>query len=173
MKDSMDYAGLRLWAAVGLVVAMLFGAALMALVASGPLEAAGTSSAPADSSASAEMQAAQAELDAGDYGSAVPILQAAVTKDPGNADAWNLLGYAHRKSGDLAAAGPAYEKALALDPGHRGALEYQGELFLMLDEPEKARANLARLGEVCPRGCEELTELEEAIDAYEAARKRS
>ncbi|MDC3193314.1 tetratricopeptide repeat protein, partial [Alphaproteobacteria bacterium] len=53
--------------------------------------------------------------------------EAAARKD---ADIQNLLGFAHRKSGKLGAAAKYYKSALALDSKHKGALEYQGELFL-------------------------------------------
>jgi len=56
-----------------------------------------------------------------------------------------------------------YERALWLDPDHRGALEYQGELFLLLGDVDKAEANLAHLEKVCPDDCEEAEELAEAI----------
>ena len=84
---------------------------------------------------------------------------------PKNADIQNYLGFAYRKSGKLEASGNHYAKALELDPDHKGALEYQGELFLMTGAPEKARANLARLEVLCPSGCSELTDLKAAIAA--------
>ncbi len=81
------------------------------------------------------------------------------------ADRQNLLGFTARKSGQLKKAANHYEKALVIDPNHKGALEYRGELFLTLDQVEKAYKNLERLKEVCPLGCEEYTKLEAAIDA--------
>ena len=81
------------------------------------------------------------------------------------ADRQNLLGFTARKSSQLKKAAKHYEKALAIDPNHKGALEYQGELFLTLDQLEKAYKNLERLKEVCPLGCEEYTKLEAAIEA--------
>ena len=95
------------------------------------------------------------------------LVQGAEARD---ADVWNMLGFAYRKSGDLDRAGPAYDRALSLDPDHLGALEYQGELFLMRGDGAAARANLDRLKALCPAGCEELAELEEAIQAAGVAR---
>ncbi len=58
-----------------------------------------------------------------------------------------------------------YAKALDFDPNHKGALEYQGELFVELGQIDKAKANLARLVRLCPQGCEEREDLEKAIAA--------
>ena len=38
-----------------------------------------------------------------------------------------------------------------------------GELYLTLEQPEKAKALLARLEKICTFGCEEKRELQEAI----------
>ena len=78
-------------------------------------------------------------------------------------DVYNLMGFALRKTGDKQQAMTFYRKALDFDPEHKGALEYQGELFLELGQPEQARANLAKLAGLCPAGCEELDDLREAI----------
>ena len=39
-------------------------------------------------------------IEARDYKGALPLLQQVVAKDPRNADAYNLMGYATRKSGN-------------------------------------------------------------------------
>jgi tetratricopeptide (TPR) repeat protein len=82
------------------------------------------------------------------------------------ADAFNQLGYAHRKLNKLPEARAHYAKALEINPDHRGALEYQGELFLMLDDLKSAEANLARLDKLCFFGCAEYSELKKAIAEY-------
>ena len=56
-----------------------------------------------------------------------------------------------------------YNRALEIDRDHKGALEYQGALFVEMGQTDRARANLARLQKLCPSGCEELTDLREAI----------
>jgi len=81
------------------------------------------------------------------YKQAIEKLTDAIKSDSDNADAWNLLGYASRKKGD--------------------ALEYQGELFLLLGDKQAAEGNLAKLMLLCPEGCEQLAELKEAIAAQE------
>jgi len=99
------------------------------------------------------------------YAAAIADLDQLVALGADHADIYNLLGFSLRKSGDLAKASVNYEKALKLDPDHLGALEYQGELFVMTRELEKARRNLAKLVRLCPAGCEEREDLEKSIAA--------
>jgi hypothetical protein len=47
---------------------------------------------------------------------------------------------------------------------HKGALEYQGELFVELGQLDKAKENLAKLNHLCWFGCEEASDLKEAIE---------
>ena len=79
-------------------------------------------------------------------------------------DVYSLLGFTLRKTGDRQQAMTYYQKALALDPKHKGALEYQGELFIELGQLNEARANLGKLTLLCPSGCEEREDLQEAIE---------
>ena len=64
---------------------------------------------------------AKSMIEAKDYRGALPLLQQVVAKDPKNADAYNLMGYATRKSGDAAGSLQYYQQALAVDPRHIGA----------------------------------------------------
>ena len=59
-------------------------------------------------------------------------------------DIYNLMGFSLRKSGDMKQAATFYAKALDFDPDHKGALEYQGEMFVELGQIDKAKVNLAR-----------------------------
>ena len=59
------------------------------------------------------------EIKAEKFGAAIPLLEAVVAKDEKNADAYNWLAYAIRKTGDPARSIPIYQKALALDAKHR------------------------------------------------------
>ena len=52
-----------------------------------------------------------------------------------------------------------------INPKHLGALEYQGELFITLGKIDKAKANLARIDDICVTQCKELRALEKAISA--------
>jgi Flp pilus assembly protein TadD len=138
-------------------------AVLIALAGVAPVRAAGTDT----PTVVEESPLAQAKklVDAKDYGAAVPLLRKIVAAEPGNANAFNWLGYSLRKGGDFAAAETAYGKALAIDPAHKGALEYLGELYVETKRPEKARELLARLQAVCPGGCEELDDFKKALGA--------
>ena len=59
-----------------------------------------------------------------------------------------------------------YERALQLNPRHRGAHEYLGEAYLMVNELAKAEAHLSALKTICLIPCEEYTDLEKAIAEY-------
>jgi tetratricopeptide (TPR) repeat protein len=104
----------------------------------------------------------RAKIKAKDYKAALDELNkiASSTQHP---DVYSLMGFALRKSGDYKQARTYYNKALDFDPNHRGALEYQGELFVETGELEKAKQNLAKLEKLCPDGCEERKDLAEAI----------
>jgi len=114
---------------------------------------------------------AKAMIEARNYGAALPLLQQVVAKNPKNADAYNLLGYATRKSGNPQGSLQYYTTALQIDPKHLGANEYIGEAYLMLDQPQQAAQHLARLDQLCVFGCAEHRELKAAIANYKAGKK--
>ena len=97
------------------------------------------------------------------YEAAVQALKDLVKVEHRNADVWNLLGFSHRKMGNYKEADIAYRKSLIYQPDHKGALEYQGELFIATNQLDKARANLELLETLCPTGCEERSDLEAAL----------
>src|SRR4249920_311553 len=80
-----------------------------------------------------------------------------------HADVYNLMGFSLRKTGDYKQAYTFYRKALDFDPEHKGALEYLGELYVETGQVEKARENVVLLKKLCPTGCEELADLEQAV----------
>ncbi len=104
------------------------------------------------------------------YEEALAELEEVVAADAGNADAWNLVGFSHRKLERYGPALEGYEKALAIDPRHTEAIEYLGELYLALDDLAQAEEQLAKLVAICGLGCDEYEELKEAIVRYRAAR---
>lgn len=108
------------------------------------------------------------EVKAGNFALALPFFQKVVAKDSGNADAWNYVGYSHRKLKRYDQALTAYKKALAIKPDHRGANEYIGELYLETGKLALAKERLKVLDSACFFGCEEYDELKAAIAAYEA-----
>ena len=87
-------------------------------------------------------------------------------KFPQNADIQNYLGFVSRKMDKLGKSDAYYKKALQIDPTHKGALEYQGELFLQYKNVEKAKANLKLLERICGVNCEEYKELKKAIESF-------
>jgi Flp pilus assembly protein TadD len=111
---------------------------------------------------------ARASIKSDNYDQAIKQLQAA--NETSSADWNNLLGYSLRKKQppDLLGAEKYYQAALKIDPRHRGALEYYGELKLMNNDLSGAEALLARLSKVCTFGCEEYSDLKEAIQKYKS-----
>jgi predicted Zn-dependent protease len=116
---------------------------------------------------------AKAMIEARDYRGALPLLQQVVAKDPRNADAYNLMGYATRMSGNANGSLQYYQQALAIDPRHLGAHEYIGEAYLMLNRPAEAEQHLARLDSLCVFGCTEYRQLKAAIANYKQGRRAS
>ena len=143
----------------GLTVALL-----LALTA--PAAADGDAPAPTDPPA---YRTGVAAIEAGDFPKAIGLLKQHVAEKPNDANGWNWLGYASRKSGDLDGAFAHYRKALALDPKHRGAHEYIGEAYLMAREPAKAEEHLKILDRLCRLPCEEYRDLKKAIAEYRKA----
>ena len=143
-----------------------------------PLGAAGTSepaspraSAPAAKPANADFAAAKAAIDRKDYASAIASLNKVTQAEPRNPEAWNLMGFATRKSGNPRGSLAHYQKAMEIDPKHLGAHEYMGEAYLMLDELANAETLLKRLDSFCTFGCQEHKMLKAAIDNYKKGRK--
>ncbi len=119
------------------------------------------------------VKTAKAAIAAGDYATAQLGLKVALAADAGNADLHNLYAYSLRKgpSPDMDLVFKHYQEALRIDPKHRGAQEYLGEAYLMVDNLDKAKEQLAALDRLCFFGCNEYTELKKAIAAYEAKAK--
>ncbi len=133
--------------------------------------AAGSSSSSSRPSPPSTFDLGEKAVKAKDFERALSLFKKVVRSDPENADAWNYIGFSHRKLDQLDRALPAYQKALAIDPDHRGANEYLGELYLGMGELAKARERLKKLDAICTFGCEEYDDLKRAIKTYEARRK--
>jgi tetratricopeptide (TPR) repeat protein len=114
--------------------------------------------------AAPDLTSIRAKIDAKDFASAIAELTPMLETSQ-SADVYNLMGFSLRKSGDLKQAQTYYAKALDFDPNHKGALEYQGELYLQIGDIDHAKANLEKLAALCPTGCEERQELEEKVKA--------
>ena len=117
--------------------------------------------------------AAVKAIKAGEYAKAIPLLEGVTSRDGKNADAYNWLAYATRKNGNPSAAIPIYQKALAIDPKHKGAHEYIGEAYLMLDDLPHAKEHLKTLDSLCFITCEEFRDLKRAVEAYEKSGGKS
>jgi Flp pilus assembly protein TadD len=103
---------------------------------------------------------------AGDFAGALPRVSKITADDPEFADAWAVQGFVLRQLGERDKAYSAYRTALTLDPVNRPAASYLGELFLQWRDLDGARAQAARLAELCPYGCPERERLDAAIAAY-------
>jgi tetratricopeptide (TPR) repeat protein len=109
-----------------------------------------------------ELASVRAKIKAKDYKGALAELTPMLQTHQ-HADVYNLMGFALRKTGDYKQAYTFYRKALDFDPEHKGALEYLGELYVETGQVDKARENVVLLQKLCPVGCEELMDLQEAI----------
>ena len=97
------------------------------------------------------------------FSAALSALKVADKDFPNNADINNLLGYSARNLKQYKPAATYYVKALKIDPNHLGALEYQGELFMLTKKTSDAKKNLAKLKSLCGVNCEEYIDLKKAI----------
>ncbi len=152
---------------IAILAALSFGLAASAFAAGGG----GGAEQPAAKPADPNYTRAKAMIEARDYANALPLLQQVVSKDPRNADAYNLMGFATRKSGNPNGSLQYYQQALAIDPRHLGAHEYIGEAYLMLDQLAQAEQHLARLDSLCVFGCNEYRLLKTAVANYKAGKK--
>lgn len=110
-----------------------------------------------------DLTSVKAKIEAKNYTGALEELRG-LAEDTQQADVYNLLGFTLRKTGDTKTALTYYTKALELQPTHKAAREYLGELYVETGDVGKAREQLAELGKLCPQGCEELEDLQKAID---------
>jgi Flp pilus assembly protein TadD len=143
-------------------------AAILALLVAN-LAFAADSAGPA-SRADPMMERYQAAADKQDWKSAATAMQAAISKEPSNADYHSLYAYSLRKGGttEMDLVFKHYNEALKLDPGHRGAHEYIGEAYLLVGNVAKAKEHLGALDKLCFFGCSEYTDLKKAIAEHEA-----
>jgi tetratricopeptide (TPR) repeat protein len=109
-----------------------------------------------------DLASVRAKIKAKDYKGALAELTPMLETHQ-HADIYNLMGFSLRKTGDYKQALTFYRKALDFDPEHKGALEYLGELYVETGEIDKAKQNVALLKKLCPSGCEELSDLEQAL----------
>ena len=96
------------------------------------------------------------------YDKALPILELIRTTD--NSMVYTMRGFALRKLGRAEEGVAFYQKALAIDPDNVNTHEYLGEYYVDIGDLDRARAQLAKVFEICGRTeCEQFEDLEEAI----------
>jgi Flp pilus assembly protein TadD len=139
-----------------------------AVLAPGAAPAVDTEEEPAEGRLDPDYAAGKRAIAAEDWRAAIAAMSSAALRDTRNADIQNYLGYAYRKSGQLDRAFQHYARALELNPRHRGAHEYLGETYLLVNDLPKAEEHVAALEKICLIPCEELDDLKQAIAAYRA-----
>jgi Flp pilus assembly protein TadD len=105
-------------------------------------------------------------LEAKNWAEAAKRFAIAAKRDPDSADLQNYLGYSYRNLKQMDLAFRHYKRSIELNPRHRGAHEYIGEAYLMVNDLAGAERHLKALREICLLPCEELTDLEKAVKAY-------
>jgi len=133
---------------------------------------------PGDEDASAERldpdyAAGRRAIEAKDWPNAIRLLSSAALRDTRNAEIQNELGYAYRNTGELSAAFKHYARALQINPRHRGAHEYLGEAYLMVNNVAKAEEHLAALKSICLLPCDELGILQKKIADYRNVKQKN
>jgi len=83
-----------------------------------------------------------------EYKKAIKDFRDALKHNPTMIEAHNNLGYCYRKVGEFEMSLAAYGAALALDSSYALAREYRGELYLAMDDLEKALAEQAFLQKI-------------------------
>ena len=116
--------------------------------------------------------AGKAAIGKKNWSEAVKRLRIAEKRHPDEADLHNYLGYAHRNLRQMDLAFKHYKRAIELSPRHRGAHEYIGEAYLLVNDLPNAEKHLAALREICLLHCEELGDLEKAVAAYKARKNK-
>jgi tetratricopeptide (TPR) repeat protein len=139
--------------------------ALLLLVAASTLASAADDPPPAPAAPPPALPSASAETrqqdglrlaKAKEYGGAERAYRDAIRLRPQYPEAWNGLGYVLRKQGRFEDSIRAYQEALRLRPDYPQALEYLGEAYAELGRLDEARAILAKLRPLDPKGAEDL-----------------
>ena len=128
-----------------------------------PTQSAQTPTPAAAKSVNTELAKVTTLLNANNFKQALADLKIIDSEFKNNADVNNLLGYSSRKLKQYKPAATYYEKALKLNPNHIGALEYQGELFVLTNKVAAAKKNLVKLEKLCGLSCDEYLDLKKAI----------
>lgn len=93
---------------------------------------------------------------------AIEKLEVLLKRSPNSPVLLNWLAFSHRKLKNYPLSKQLYDAALERDPTFLPALEYQGEWFIETGDMPSAKANLAKLEQLCGR-CHEWGDLRDAI----------
>ena len=105
------------------------------------------------------VQQGEGQLRAGDLTGATDTLETALAVDPRNRQAFIALAKVAQAQQLPGKAIRLYFEALALEPNDLAALSGQGEAMVQKGAVERAKANLARIKELCKGQCAPATEL--------------
>lgn len=100
---------------------------------------------------------------AGNLSGAADLMESALAVDPRNRAAYIALGRVAQGQGLSGKAVRFYRDALTLDPNDTVALAGQGEAMVQKGAVERARANLARINQLCKGACPPAAALSAAI----------
>lgn len=120
--------------------------------------------------ADADYVAGLAALKGKDFAGALLRFLAALKRFPESANLHNELGYTFRNLSRFDKAFEHYKLALTIDPRHRGAHEYIGEAYLMTGDVASAEKHLAALRSICTLPCDEMRDLQAALDLHRRTR---
>ena len=125
-----------------------------------------SSTRPADPVVERAMLATQRE----EWVNAQGLWKDVLSRSADDAEFHNMYAYSLRKgpNPDMSLVFKHYNEALRLDPKHRGANEYLGEAYLMVNNLPKAKEQLGVLDKLCFFPCREFTDLKKSIADYEA-----
>lgn len=98
------------------------------------------------------------------------LFERALVADPANVEAMTGIGHSYEASGRVGASLRYYRLALEIEPNHKEALKSQALAFLKRDMASRAEENRQKLARLCLQGCEALSKVVTAIDAYQATR---
>ncbi len=126
---------------------------------------------PSAAASDPDYAAAKAAMEKKNWAEAVNRFHQAALRDPDSADLHNYLGFSYRNLKQMDLALKYYQRSIELNPRHRGAHEYIGEAYLMLNDLPNAEKHLAALRNICLLPCEELDDLEKAVKHYREKRK--
>ncbi len=126
---------------------------------------------PSAAASDPDYAAGKAAMDKKNWPEAVKRFHQAALRDPESADLHNYLGFSYRNLKQMDLAFKFYKRSIELNPRHRGAHEYIGEAYLMVNDLANAEKHLAALRNICLLPCEELADLEKAVKEYRTRKK--